>query len=206
MSVTVTNVTPANNSVALGWNSNPAANTDANAYVATDPADFNTPDCISVPADQSGLLPGVTSFTATPAGLTPGTSYYAMCEADGADSTVTPFKTTGNPPGPTPTVHLIPKGDNDGDGPDWDGYPAQIIMVKTRVTSLSNPKVRVSGITVNYAISGGTGKGTLKKTSAVSNMHGIAKVPFVCGKKGDVTITATSAQADAPATCVVHIV
>jgi len=206
MAVTITNLAPADTSVVLGWNSNPPANVDANAYVATDPADFNTPDCISVPADQSGLLPGVTSFTATPSGLTPGTNYYAMCEADGADSTISTFKTTGNPPGPTPTVHLIPKGDNDNDGPDWDGHPAEIVMVKMRVTSLSNPKVRVSGITVNFSISGGTGTGKLKKTSSISNMRGIAKVPFVCAKKGDVSITATSAQADGPATAVVHIV
>lgn len=205
MAVTISNLAPADTSVALGWNANPAANTDANAYVATDPADFNTPNCISIPADQSGLLPGVTSFTATPTGLTPGTSYYAMCEADGADSTVTPFKTTGNPPGPTPTVHLIPKGDNDGDGPDWDGHPSEIVIIKTRVTSLSNPGVRVSGITVNFTISGGAGTGKLKRASAVSNMHGVARVPFVCGQKGNVVITATAAQADAPATLVVNI-
>jgi|GEM_PF-4908950 len=206
MAVTIMSKTPANNSIVLGWNSTPAANVDANAYVATDPSDFNTPNCISVSADQSGLLPGVNNFTATVTGLTSGTPYYVMCEADGVDSAVDSFQTTGNPPGPTPTVHLIPKGDNDGDGPDWDGHPAEIIIIKTRVTSLSNPSVRVSGITVNYAISGGSGTGKLKKTSAVSNMHGIARVPFVCGKKGDVNITATSAQADAPAACVVHIV
>jgi hypothetical protein len=205
MAVTITNQTPGDNSIQLGWNSNPAANTDANAYVATDPADFNTPNCISVPADQSGLLPGVTDFTATVTGLTSGTSYFVMCEADGVDSAVANVQTTGNPPGPTPTVHLIPKGDDDGDGPEWDAHPGEIVIVKIRVTSLSNPSVRVSGITVNFAITGGTGTGKLKKTSAVSNMRGIARVPFVCAKKGDVSVTASATLADAPAIATVNI-
>ena len=205
MPVTITQKNPGDDNIQLGWNSNPAANTDANAYVATDPADFNTPDCISVPADQTGQLPGITDFTATVTGLTSGTSYYVMCEADGADSSVDSFKTTGTPPGPSPVAHLTPKGDNDGDGPDWDGHTGEIIVVKVRVRSISNPQVRLSGITVNFAITGGTGTGKLKKASAISNIRGIAKVPFVCGKNGDVYITSSSPLADNQGVTTIHI-
>jgi len=205
MAVTITQVTPADTSVGVEWTANPAANVDANAYVATDPADFNTPNCLSVPADQSGQLPGIGVFTGTVTGLTSGTTYYAMCEADGADSTTSTFQTTGTPPGPTPTVHLIPKGDNDGDGPDWDGIPGSIVLIKVRTLSISNPNQRLSGITVNFAITGGNGTGKLKKTTSVSNMHGVARVPFVCGQRGDVQISASSITADNTAVATVHI-
>ena len=204
MSVTITNKVPGGSSIQLGWNSNPAANTDANAYIATDPADFNTPNCISVPADQSGLLPGVTDFTATPTGLTPGTAYYVMCEADGLDSATDTFTTTGTPPGPTPIAHLIPKGDNDNDGPDWDTHIGGLVLIKVRTVSISNSAVRLSGITVNFAITGGNGTGKLKKASAKSNMNGVARVAFVAGQK-DVLINASSPAADNSADLTVHI-
>jgi hypothetical protein len=106
MAVTITQKTPSNNSVLIGWNSNPAANVDANAYISTVQTDLGNPpnfpaSVLSASADQSGLLPGVTNFTATLNGLSPGTTYYVLCEADGSYSPYPDsFTTTGTVSGP----------------------------------------------------------------------------------------------------------
>jgi len=111
MAVTITQKSPSNNSVVLGWNSNPPANVDANAYVSPNQSDLSNPPnfpsaVISVPADQTGLLPGVSSFTATINGLLPGTLYYVLCEADGSYSPYPDsFTTTGTPPPPPVSIN-----------------------------------------------------------------------------------------------------
>lgn len=108
MAVTITQKTPSNNSAVIGWNSNPAANVDANVYVSPNQADLANPPnfpatVISTPADQTGLLPGVTSFTATVNGLLPGTTYYVLCEADSSYSAYPDsFTTTGSSVPPVP--------------------------------------------------------------------------------------------------------
>ena len=108
MPVTVTQKSPTNNSVLISWNSNPAANVDANVYISTTQSDLINPPTFpasvtSAAADQSGLLPGVTDFTATINGLVAGTTYYLLCEADGVYSIYPDsFTTTGTVPVPVP--------------------------------------------------------------------------------------------------------
>ena len=108
MPVTITQKSPANNSVQIGWNSNPAANVDANVYISTTQSDLSNPptfpaSVISAVADQTGQLPGITDFTATVTGLSSGTTYYILCEADGVYSPYPDsFTTTGTVPVPTP--------------------------------------------------------------------------------------------------------
>lgn len=204
MAVTITSKNPGDTMVSMGWNSNPPANVDANVYVATDPADFNTPDAIVVPADQAGQLPGITDFTATVTSLSPATTYYVMCEADGVDSAMDTFVTTGNPPGPTPTVHLVPKGLL-GDGPVWNAHMGEWVLLKVQTVSITNPAHRLSGIQVNWKITAGAGCGVLKKASTCSGMLGVARDFFICAKKGTVQITASSPLADNSVVLTVNI-
>ena len=204
MAVTITSKNPGNDSLAVGWNTSPQANVDANVYVAADPADFNTPDAIVVPADQTGQLPGVNDFTATVTGLTPGTNYYLMCEADGVDSAMDSFTTTGAPPGPAPTVHLVPKGLL-GDGPVWNAHVGEWVLLKVQTAKISNPAHRLSGVPVDWKITAGAGCGVLKKASTRSGMLGVARDLFICAKKGTVQITASSPMADNSVVLTVNI-
>ena len=195
-------------SVTLRWTSNPAANNDANAYVGTSVGNFG----FTVPADQSGQLPGVSSFTATVNGLTPGTSYVAMAEADGANSTTQSFSTAS---AVTPTAHLVALacrlGDDGGDDDGGDGGndcevdSGERLRVRVRTEKYGVPGSRLPGVTVNFAITGGTGSGKLKQSSSVSNLNGVAKVGFVGGNAGSVQITASSPSADNQVTITVTV-
>ncbi|HVZ80538.1 MAG TPA: fibronectin type III domain-containing protein [bacterium] len=204
MAVTITSKNPGDDRISVGWNATPQANVDANVYVATDPADFNTPDAIVVPADQANQLPGINDFTATVTGLTPGTNYYLMCEADGLESSMDSFTTTGNLPGPAPTVHLVPKGLL-GDGPVWNAHPFEWILLKVQTVKISNPAQRLSGVPVEWKITSGAGHGVLKKAKTYSGMLGVARDLFICAKKGTVQITATSPLADNSVVLTVNI-
>jgi hypothetical protein len=211
MQVNLQPIAPAditNTSVILRWTSNPAANNDANGYVGISAGNYG----FSTPADQSGQLPGVASFTATISGLNPGTSYVAMAEADGANSSTQSFATTG---GVAPTAHLVALacrlgddgGDDDGgdNGDGCDVGSGEKLRIRVRTEKFGVSGSRLPGVTVNFAITGGSGSGQLKQNSSVSNKNGVAKVGFIGGNAGNVQITASSPTADGPVTITVTV-
>lgn len=94
--VSIVQITPNNQDVTITWQSDDRAGS-ATIFVALTPADLSNPaKRFSAPAQNP--LPDI-FFFATVTGLTPGTTYVCMAEADGVNSAVQNFTTGGTAPG-----------------------------------------------------------------------------------------------------------
>jgi hypothetical protein len=193
MAVTINLVTPGSDNVRVQWQAVPMPINTATLYVAANQADLNTPNGLSVPADQSGILPA-TPLTGTIPGLSSGTNYFCVAEADGNLSAVQPFITGG---AAAPTAHLIAKGDDDDDQePCYEVRKGRSVELKIRALKIGDSGTRLSGIAVNFIVTDGQACGQLAQTSAVSNVHGSVKVAFTGTQPGKTQVTVSSPQAD----------
>jgi hypothetical protein len=192
MAVTINLVTPGANNVKVQWQAVPMPLNTALLYVAANQADLNTPNGLSVQADQSGSLPA-NPLTATIPGLAAGTNYFCMASADVNMSAVQSFSTTGSV---APTAHLEAEGEHGHHGPHCEVKKGQSVELNVHTVKIGDPATKLPGINVNFAVTSGQANGQLTQSTAVSNDHGKAMVAFSGAQPGQAQVTVSSPQAD----------
>jgi hypothetical protein len=200
-SVGIDQIAPTDTDITLNWSSfdaNGALTAAANSANATLTDVAGNKKSASCPVNGRS-----SSYVATVSGLTPGTVYTCICDADGVYSPGKPGCTTGN----KATAHLVPKKDDGDGGVEIPVSTGDDRPIRVKVVKINDPQqTPMPGVMVYFAVTDGSQYGSLESVSAVSNDRGIAKVLFDAGNTpGDVEITASSPLADNTLDITVHV-
>ena len=147
-SVKIVQINPSDNNAQVQWQSDQQANNTATTYISRNQADLGDPTkCIT--GDASAQLPAA-NFMVNVAGLTAGTNYFCLCEADGVSSPSQTFGTIGV----AATAHLVAlpcrPGDDGNDDGGADGGTCEVdtgkkIRIRVATEKIGAPGTRLSG-------------------------------------------------------------